>query len=167
MTIDSGSMALLSVARNSMNTLLPIVRALGSLTFAGLIAFACSSGSGGSSAACPSGSYSATCSGAACTASTISASCREQDGVTFSETTLPLPCESSIANCNGELTCGQCRLPSGTYTQSCAGCAASSTLLTCLSCANLKHVGEESSVALPCAAGVENCNGQLVCGTTC
>jgi hypothetical protein len=99
-----------------------------------------------------------------CTATTITGSCREQDATPL-ESVLSLPCAGTISNCNGELTCGACQLPAGSYRESCSGCAASSALLTCLSCTNESRVGEESSLSLPCAQGVSNCNGRLVCGS--
>jgi hypothetical protein len=142
-------------------------RSIAGFAFTALIAllpWACGSAADETTASCPLGSFSETCGTPACSASAITASCRQQDGVTYATSTLSLPCAASVTNCNGQLTCGSCPVPSGSYVNSCSGCVASSRLLTCLSCTDELRTGHETSLALPCSAGVSNCNGQLVCG---
>jgi len=131
---------------------------------AALIPLACGSVSNDGPTACPSGSYTETCNEPMCSASSITASCRQQDGVTYSTSSLLLPCTQSITNCNGGLTCGVCPVLSGSYAASCTGCVANSRLLTCLSCTDEQRIGHETSLVLPCNLGVSNCNGGLVCG---
>jgi hypothetical protein len=112
---------------------------------------------------CPVGSYAETCEEIECSSGVISALCAEQDG-TESSSILSLPCNDGVTNCNGQLTCGGCSLPEGSYAETCTGCAASSTLVTCLGCRSDSGQSFESSLLLPCAQGISNCEGVLTCG---
>jgi hypothetical protein len=121
-------------------------------------------GTGETSTDCPSGSYAETCSDAVCSTDRIEATCQSQsyEGVS---TSLALPCDGEISNCNGELTCGVCTVPSGNYAETCTDCSASSELLTCLSCREEGNAGSAaSSLVLPCDENISNCDGELTCG---
>jgi hypothetical protein len=119
---------------------------------------------------CPLGSYLESCTG--CTATTTELSCSGcAEGSGSSEgSSLPLPCSEDIANCFGELSCGPCpcqnaSCPAGSYLQSCTGCSATSSQLQCAACKNSQGGSAASSLPLPCAEAIADCNGQLTCGS--
>jgi hypothetical protein len=65
------------------------------------------SGLAGVCGACPSGTYTQSCTDIECTSTTLTAEC-SNDGGAIASTELPLPCAGAITNCNGQLTCGAC-----------------------------------------------------------
>ncbi len=126
-----------------------------------------STSSGSSSTAdcgTPSGSYSGTCTG--CSLSTdceYSCTCaNDDDGPQTS--TVQLPCDAGLANCNGLLNCED--LPEGSYLGSCTGCVVNGggCELDC-NCPGAGTLPAPTSLALPCAEAVSNCDGILTCET--
>lgn len=110
----------------------------------------------------PSGSYVNSCSPCTLQEGALRCSCRNAfGGATWS--VLPKYCPSDIANCNGELRCGGCAGPRGSYQQSCRDCIANSRELTCI-CRQRRGGERRSSVPLPCQSDLANCDGNLRCG---
>jgi hypothetical protein len=119
----------------------------------------------GGSIACPAGTFTETCSDVVCHAGRIDATCLSQSQESV-DTSLETPCDEEVSNCNGELTCGSCPVPSGNYAETCTDCSASSELLTCLLCREEGNAGyASSSLQLPCDDNISNCDGQLTCGS--
>jgi hypothetical protein len=113
--------------------------------------------------ALPAGSYALSCN--SCSASGSELTCQCADAVGQSGTTsLPLPCSAPIENCNGDLTCGACpALPAGSYLQTCEGCNAGRSELTCW-CYSVCGQLKPTSIDLSCERELSNCNGNLTCG---
>lgn len=53
-------------------------------------------------------------------------------------------------------------LPTGDYQQSCTGCTATATSLTCTGCKDFSGNPQTSTITLPQPNGISNNNGQLV-----
>jgi hypothetical protein len=123
----------------------------------------------------PGGSYAESCT--SCSAAVTSAgcvltcaSCTAISGAQNPNPSLPLPCNGSIDNSNGVLTCnGACATPTGSYAQSCTSCVAemrtTGCALTCESCWEANGtLNLGPSLPLPCnGSGVSNENGVLTC----
>ena len=134
-------------------------------------------GCGSSSCVTPGGSYLGSCTGCAAKSSGSGCglkctSCTETNGSQNHNPSLQLPCNGLIANNNGVLTCDACVTPSGSYSQSCTGCAAkasgsgSSCVLTCTSCTEANgSQNHNPSLPLPCNGSIANNNGALQCGS--
>jgi hypothetical protein len=56
-------------------------------------------------------------------------------------------------------------LPAGNYQQSCTGCTATATSLTCTGCKDDSGNLQTSTISLPQPNGISNNNGQLVAST--
>ena len=124
------------------------------------------SGSSSTTADCgtPSGSYSGTCTG--CSLSNdceYSCSCANDDNASTTSS-VELPCDAGLANCNGLLNCED--VPGGPYLASCRGCAVNGggCELDC-TCPAGGFAPMASSLPLPCPAGIANCGGLLTCET--
>ena len=94
----------------------------------------------------------------------LSCQCADVEGVPITST---VDCGGSVdvLNCNGELSCGECQLPPGSYQDSCENCWARSDRLTCGSCERADGTpGGTVGLELPCTGDVTNCDGTLRCG---
>jgi len=111
----------------------------------------------------PGGSYTQSCVSCSWNSKFLTCYCNNGQG-SSQWSTLGLPCDNNtaIGNMNGTLNCPtRPSPPGGSYGSSCRYCSWTSSSMQC-ECSNGTN-WMTTSVALPCAAGVTNTNGQLTC----
>ncbi|HEY2629896.1 MAG TPA: CVNH domain-containing protein [Usitatibacter sp.] len=118
----------------------------------------------GAAAQVPAGSYSQSCFGVQVDANVLKAQCRAMSGAMVA-TSLTLPCNGTIDNINGNLTCTgapAAGVPPGTYIQSCSGAQVAANILKA-QCRTMSGAMVATSLTLPCNGKIENINGNLTC----
>src|SRR5258706_9835630 len=135
------------------------MKVLSSVALAGLLLAASAS-----QAQVPGGSYSQSCSGAQVAGNVLKAKCRTMSG-SMVDTSLNLPCQGSIDNINGKLTCSgapAANAPQGSYLQSCAEARVQDNTLHA-KCRRANQTVADASLKLPCTGKIDNLNGVLTC----
>lgn len=113
----------------------------------------------------PSGSYTRTCNSAQMLGSVLTARCKDQNGVEIHTRLYVRDCWGNVNNENGELVCGERRLPEGSYSASCTQCRTDGSALRC-SCRDTKGNAIRTSLDLgSCGwgSGITNKDGHLQC----
>lgn len=87
-----------------------------------------------------------------------------EDQVHFTE--LAMPCHGDIVNCYGALQCGGCDagVITGSFVDSCRDCSVEHRALEC-ACRTAGGAERRSTLLVPCAQDVTNCDGRLTCGS--
>src|SRR5260221_303892 len=135
------------------------MKVLSSVALAGLLLAASAS-----QAQVPGGSYAQSCSGAQVAGNVLKAKCRTMSG-SMVDTSLNLPCQGSIDNINGKLTCSgapAANAPQGSYLQSCAEARVQDNTLHA-KCRRANQTVADASLKLPCTGKIDNLNGVLTC----
>jgi hypothetical protein len=131
----------------------------------GVVAVAAVLGASFAHAQAPAGSYAQSCSNVAVTGNVLHAKCRTMAGAMV-DTQLNLPCNGSIDNINGRLTCTgapQAGVPPGSYLQSCGDARVQNNVLLA-NCRRRDQSVNQASLQLPCNKAIDNNNGVLTCG---
>src|SRR5258705_1485224 len=135
------------------------MKVFSSVALAGLLLAASAS-----QAQVPGGSYAQSCSGAQVAGNVLKAKCRTMSG-SMVDTSLNLPCQGSIDNINGKLTCSgapAANAPQGSYLQSCAEARVQDNTLHA-KCRRANQTVADASLKLPCTGKIDNLNGALRC----
>jgi len=130
-----------------------------------IVALAAVLGAGAAHAQAPGGSYSQSCSNISVSGNVLHAKCRTMQGALV-DTQLNLPCNGSIDNINGRLTCTgapAAGVPPGSYLQSCGDARVQGGVLYA-NCRRANQTVAQASLPLPCSSGkIDNLNGVLTC----
>jgi len=129
------------------------------------LAVAAMLGAGLAHAQLPGGSYAQSCSNAQVSGNVLHARCRTMQGAVV-DTQLNLPCNGSIDNINGRLTCTgapAAGVPGGSYLQSCGNARVQNNVLYA-DCRRANQTLAQAVLPLPCSTGrIDNLNGVLTC----
>jgi CVNH domain/Divergent InlB B-repeat domain len=112
----------------------------------------------------PAGSYSQSCTGAQVAGNVLKAKCTSMSGSAV-DTSLNLPCNGSIDNINGKLTCTgapAAGVPAGSYLGSCGDAQVKDGALFA-NCRRRNQTVNQASLKLPCSGPIDNDDGVLKC----
>jgi hypothetical protein len=113
----------------------------------------------------PSGSYTRSCDSISMLGSVLTARCKDQNGIVIHTRLYVRDCWGDVTNQDGELVCGERRLPRGSYSETCNECRTDGSALRC-SCRDTTGKAIRTSLDLASCgwgSGITNRDGHLQC----